>query len=95
MGIGLASPIDGLRSVHGTCEHAFVLLELRVENLLLIERAEIDLGPGFNVITGETGAGKTMRDRVTGRLCETSWRAYPSVCTELVAVLCRVSTGAT
>jgi DNA repair protein RecN (Recombination protein N) len=37
-----------------------VLLELRVENLLLIERAEIDLGPGFNVITGETGAGKTM-----------------------------------
>lgn len=37
-----------------------MLLELRVENLLLIERAEIDLGPGFNVITGETGAGKTM-----------------------------------
>jgi DNA repair protein RecN (Recombination protein N) len=37
-----------------------VLLELRVENLLLIERAEIDLGPGLNVVTGETGAGKTM-----------------------------------
>lgn len=37
-----------------------MLLELRVENLLLIERAEIDLGPGLNVITGETGAGKTM-----------------------------------
>jgi DNA repair protein RecN (Recombination protein N) len=37
-----------------------VLLELRVENLLLIERAELRLGPGLNVLTGETGAGKTM-----------------------------------
>jgi len=37
-----------------------VLLELRVENLLLIERAELRLAPGLNVITGETGAGKTM-----------------------------------
>jgi DNA repair protein RecN (Recombination protein N) len=37
-----------------------VLLELRVENLLLIERAELRLGSGLNVITGETGAGKTV-----------------------------------
>jgi len=37
-----------------------MLLELRVENLLLIERAELRLGPGLNAITGETGAGKTM-----------------------------------
>jgi DNA repair protein RecN (Recombination protein N) len=37
-----------------------VLSELRVENLLLIERAELELVPGLNVITGETGAGKTM-----------------------------------
>jgi DNA repair protein RecN (Recombination protein N) len=37
-----------------------VLCELRVENLLLIERAELRLGPGLNVLTGETGAGKTM-----------------------------------
>jgi DNA repair protein RecN (Recombination protein N) len=37
-----------------------VLLELRVENLLLIERAELALAPGLNVLTGETGAGKTM-----------------------------------
>jgi len=37
-----------------------VLLELRVENLLLIERAELRLAPGLNVLTGETGAGKTM-----------------------------------
>ncbi|HEY7829023.1 MAG TPA: DNA repair protein RecN [Solirubrobacteraceae bacterium] len=37
-----------------------VLLELRVENLLLIERAELALAPGLNVLTGETGAGKTV-----------------------------------
>jgi DNA repair protein RecN (Recombination protein N) len=37
-----------------------VLHELRVENLLLIERAELCLRPGLNVITGETGAGKTV-----------------------------------
>ncbi|HKF80503.1 MAG TPA: DNA repair protein RecN [Thermoleophilaceae bacterium] len=37
-----------------------MLLELRIENLLLIERAELRPGPGLNTITGETGAGKTV-----------------------------------
>ena len=37
-----------------------VLAELRVRNLLLIESAELALCRGLNVITGETGAGKTM-----------------------------------
>jgi DNA repair protein RecN (Recombination protein N) len=37
-----------------------VLHELRVENLLLIEKAELRLAPGLNVLTGETGAGKTV-----------------------------------
>jgi len=37
-----------------------VLRELRIENLLLIERAELRLGAGLNAITGETGAGKTV-----------------------------------
>jgi DNA repair protein RecN (Recombination protein N) len=37
-----------------------VLLELRVENLLLLERAELRLAAGLNVLTGETGAGKTV-----------------------------------
>jgi DNA repair protein RecN (Recombination protein N) len=37
-----------------------VLLELRIENLLLIERAELRPGPGLSAITGETGAGKTV-----------------------------------
>jgi DNA repair protein RecN (Recombination protein N) len=37
-----------------------MLHELRVENLLLMERAELRLAPGLNVLTGETGAGKTL-----------------------------------
>jgi DNA repair protein RecN (Recombination protein N) len=37
-----------------------VLRELRIENLLLIEKAELRLGGGLNAITGETGAGKTV-----------------------------------
>ncbi len=37
-----------------------MLYELRVENLLLMERAELRLVPGLNMLTGETGAGKTL-----------------------------------
>ncbi|MGZ4187603.1 MAG: DNA repair protein RecN [Solirubrobacteraceae bacterium] len=37
-----------------------MLHELRVENLLLLDRAELRLSPGLNVLTGETGAGKTL-----------------------------------
>ena len=37
-----------------------MLNELRVENLLLIERADLRLVAGLNVLTGETGAGKTV-----------------------------------
>jgi DNA repair protein RecN (Recombination protein N) len=37
-----------------------MLRELRIENLLLIEGAELRLGEGLNAITGETGAGKTV-----------------------------------
>jgi DNA repair protein RecN (Recombination protein N) len=37
-----------------------MLRELRIENLLLIDRAELRLGEGLNSITGETGAGKTV-----------------------------------
>ncbi len=37
-----------------------MLLELSVQNLLLIEDARLELAPGLNVITGETGAGKTV-----------------------------------
>ncbi len=38
----------------------WMLHELNVENLLLIERAQLRLAPGLNVLTGETGSGKTV-----------------------------------
>jgi DNA repair protein RecN (Recombination protein N) len=37
-----------------------VLTELSVENVALIEEATLELSPGLNAITGETGAGKTL-----------------------------------
>lgn len=37
-----------------------MLTELHVENLGVIERATLVLGPGVTALTGETGAGKTM-----------------------------------
>ncbi len=37
-----------------------MLVELTVENLAIIERAQIAFGPGFTVLTGETGAGKSL-----------------------------------
>jgi DNA repair protein RecN (Recombination protein N) len=36
------------------------LLELTVSGLALIDRLDLAFGPGFNVITGETGAGKSL-----------------------------------
>lgn len=33
---------------------------LRVQNLVIVERLEIEPGPGLTVITGETGAGKSL-----------------------------------
>lgn len=36
------------------------LLELTVSDLALIDRLRMTLGPGLNVITGETGAGKSL-----------------------------------
>jgi DNA repair protein RecN (Recombination protein N) len=54
-----------------------MLRELRIENLLLIERAELRLGPGLNAITGETGAGKTVLAHSLDLL--TGGRARPQI----------------
>ena len=37
-----------------------MLLELHVKNLALIERVDVELGEGLNILTGETGAGKSI-----------------------------------
>ena len=45
-----------------------MLLELRISNFALIERAEIAPGAGFNTLTGETGAGKSILIQALGLL---------------------------
>ncbi|MGZ4397381.1 MAG: DNA repair protein RecN [Gaiellaceae bacterium] len=45
-----------------------MLRRLRIENLVLIREAELELGPGLNAITGETGAGKTILAQAVGLL---------------------------
>lgn len=37
-----------------------MLVHLHVKNLALIEKAEVEFGPGLNILTGETGAGKSI-----------------------------------
>jgi DNA repair protein RecN (Recombination protein N) len=37
-----------------------VIETLRIENLAIVDRAELEFGPGLNVLTGETGAGKSI-----------------------------------
>ncbi|CAN5631862.1 DNA repair protein RecN [soil metagenome] len=44
----------------GEEDFSVVLTEISVENVALIEEATLELEPGLNVITGETGAGKTL-----------------------------------
>src|ERR1051325_6811498 len=45
-----------------------MLRRLRIENLVLISQAELELAPGLNAITGETGAGKTILAQAIGLL---------------------------
>jgi DNA repair protein RecN (Recombination protein N) len=45
-----------------------LLRSLRIENLVLIREAELSFVPGLNVITGETGAGKTILAQAIGLL---------------------------
>jgi len=45
-----------------------MLRRLRIENLVLIRDAELELGGGLNAITGETGAGKTILANAIGLL---------------------------
>jgi DNA repair protein RecN (Recombination protein N) len=45
-----------------------VLRRLRIENLVLIREADLELAEGLNAITGETGAGKTILAQAVGLL---------------------------
>ncbi len=39
---------------------SLLLLELRVENYAVIDNVVVEFGPGLNLLTGETGAGKSI-----------------------------------
>ena len=41
---------------------------LRIRNLAVIEAVEVEFDPGFNVLTGETGAGKSILVEAVGLL---------------------------
>ncbi|MCL5735285.1 MAG: DNA repair protein RecN [Actinobacteria bacterium] len=45
-----------------------MLVSLVIRNFVLIEDAEMRFGPGLTVLTGETGAGKTLLTRALGLL---------------------------
>jgi DNA repair protein RecN (Recombination protein N) len=45
-----------------------MLRRLRIENLVLIREAELELGQGLNAVSGETGAGKTIFAQAIGLL---------------------------
>src|SRR5437773_10599880 len=45
-----------------------MLRRLRIENLVLIREAELELSTGLNAVTGETGAGKTILAQAVGLL---------------------------
>ena len=48
-----------------------MLRRLRIENLVLIREAELELASGLNVLSGETGAGKTIFAQAVGLLLGT------------------------
>src|SRR5262245_66336548 len=48
-----------------------MLRVLRIRNLAVIESVEVEFGPGFNVLTGETGAGKSIVVEAVGLLLGT------------------------
>ena len=37
-----------------------MLRELKISNVALVDELHVEFGPGFNVLTGETGAGKSV-----------------------------------
>jgi DNA repair protein RecN (Recombination protein N) len=70
------------------------LLELTVSDLALIDRLRLQLEPGLNVITGETGAGKSLLidalGLVTGSRADTSLIRHGSDAARVEALFDRV-----
>jgi DNA repair protein RecN (Recombination protein N) len=75
-----------------------VLVTLRIRDLLVIDKLELELHPGFNVLTGETGAGKSVLVGALGLLLGGRGRAdlvRPGASEASVEALFDVSKSAT
>ena len=46
-----------------------MLSRLAITNLTVFEKTELELGPSLNVISGETGAGKTLLSQGVSMIC--------------------------
>jgi len=57
------------RGFHATLTGLLMLRVLRIENLAIVASAEIEFGPGLNLLTGETGAGKSIVVDALGLVC--------------------------
>ncbi len=57
------------RGFHATLTGPLMLRVLRIENLAVVASAEIEFGPGLNLLTGETGAGKSIVVDALGLVC--------------------------
>ncbi len=62
------SPEETVAAVGSQSYDGSVLRRLRIENLVLIREADLELDAGLNAITGETGAGKTILSNAIGLL---------------------------
>src|SRR3989441_1516734 len=49
-----------LSCAHLLCSGIAVLAELRLENYAVIDNVAVEFAPGLNLLTGETGAGKSI-----------------------------------
>src|SRR5207248_11208181 len=59
----IPAPLETRRHNHGG-----VLSQLTIRNFAIVDHLEIDWQPGLNVITGETGAGKSILIDAVGAL---------------------------
>ena len=76
-----------------------MLKSLHIENIAVIERTDIDFLDGFNVLTGETGAGKSIIidaiNAVLGERTSTELIRTGSVSATVSALFCSLSSYAT
>lgn len=67
-GEGFATPAGVRHPGSAGATGLSVLAELRVENYVVMDAVSVEFGPGLNLLTGETGAGKSILVDALGML---------------------------